>query len=446
MKFKRAVSCAVVVASFGFGAAEAANLKNADQPAEFPPASYKGSQYVDSRGCVYIRAGIDGNVTWVPRVTRGRDHICSAQPTFAQAPKAEAPVASARAKEPVQIIIPQAPAETAPAPRSTRETTKVASVAPSATPEPRKVPKFTLSSLFASKPRPEVVKPAEVVSLPAPRVAAPVPIVAQSPCQGASPISQKYLGTGDGVRCGPQAESPITYVTGTGQTLRRSASVAPADDMVPIRPPVSFDYSTGPATSASTRVVPRHVYEQQQRSQINRPIPDGYREVWEDDRLNPKRAHQTLAGKAQMDLIWSQTVPRVLLDSRTGQDVSHMHPNLQYPYTDLVTQIRAQMPGTQAVAAPIVSSKSRPLEKSAPKAQAQGRSYVQVASFANPDNAQQTARRLAASGLPMRIWTGKRNGKSLQMVVVGPFADAQAASAALRQVQRAGFSDAFLRR
>ncbi len=51
-------------------------------PAELPPDGYTGAQYVDSRGCIYIRAGTPGNVGWVPRVDRQRNHLCNFQPTF----------------------------------------------------------------------------------------------------------------------------------------------------------------------------------------------------------------------------------------------------------------------------------------------------------------------------------------------------------------------------
>lgn len=69
-----------------------------------------------------------------------------------------------------------------------------------------------------------------------------------------------------------------------------------------------------PANAASigvtgtTRVLPRHVYEARQVKQKFR-IPAGYRAAWQDDRLNPRRAEQTLDGRARMLQKWSEDIP-----------------------------------------------------------------------------------------------------------------------------------------
>jgi hypothetical protein len=58
------------------------------EPAELPPPEFKGQQYVDSRGCLFLRAGDASGVIWVPRVTRGGAPICDQPPSGQRVPVA----------------------------------------------------------------------------------------------------------------------------------------------------------------------------------------------------------------------------------------------------------------------------------------------------------------------------------------------------------------------
>ncbi len=72
---------ASVVAFSSVNVAQAQSLRSDDGPAEFPGAGYTASQYVDSRGCMFIRAGYGGNTVWVPQVSRDRKLLCGFTPS-----------------------------------------------------------------------------------------------------------------------------------------------------------------------------------------------------------------------------------------------------------------------------------------------------------------------------------------------------------------------------
>ena len=59
------------------------------QPAELPPTGYAGQQYVDSDGCLFLRAGRQGETVWVPRVSRQGAQVCGYPPSGQRVPVVE---------------------------------------------------------------------------------------------------------------------------------------------------------------------------------------------------------------------------------------------------------------------------------------------------------------------------------------------------------------------
>lgn len=441
MKFTSIVAVAALMSALGAGIAQAQSFR--DQPAEFPSASYKGKQYVDSKGCVYIRAGIDGNVTWVPRVSRKRQGVCGFKPTNVQT-AASAPAGAADA--PVQITVNSAP---------------VAAKQPTVAARP--LPQRKAKPVVVRQKAPKVVRqpvPRSVDVPAAPITQAPV-AVAQVPstCAGRSAISQQYSGSrtkGVVVRCGPQT-APIlpstaqVAVTGTApshvSTTRRVTA--------PAKPAPAHAY---------TRIVPKHVAINRQNTYANVAVPKGYRPVWEDDRLNPKRAEQNLAGRSQMLLIWTNTVPRRLINQKTGQDVTARLP-LVYPYTSveqqrrdlgdvtfakrngqLVKRIVRNKNAAPVKRKPVYSSRSapKPVATAPATPRAAGKTYVQIGVYGDSANAQRAAQRVARMGMGARIGKSTRGGKTYLSVQAGPFG-ASSAPAALGKLRGAGYGDAYIR-
>ncbi len=467
MRITRVIAVTIIGATFGLTSLQAQTLRKAAPPAEFPPASFKGKQYVDSRGCIYIRAGIDGNVTWVPRVARDRRQVCGYKPTAVAG--ASSGSTTKQAAAPKVITNPSGPTAAPAKPKaqpkpttttvstpkpSTTTTTRTTTARPATATRTTRKPAPTVATTVTTVP-PKTTKTTRPV---APTTAiAPRTVPASNGCSNASSFSQQFINK-KGVRCGPQAESPVT--PGRSGSRKSSGVIAPAAS------------STGATTQVAqltpnTRVVRRHVY-QNRHNTTNVAVPKGYRPVWkddrlnqnraertaspsvvsgtyiapngyraverEDDRLNPNRGLRTAAGDAQTDQIWQRTIPRTLV------------PFEQTP--QVVTLPEGAVAYSGAAPAPAllrISTRSAPnatVAQAMPAPTATRSTWVRVATFKTDAQARQVAQSLAAQGLPMRLGTVKRNGKAYRVVLAGPFGSSQQTQSALSRVRSAGYSNA----
>jgi hypothetical protein len=347
MTLGRLFAIGLIAVTSGLNAAQAQSIGDRQTPAEFPPVNFQGNQFVDSRGCVYIRAGLDGATTWVPRVTRDRKVICGFKPTF-DAATASTTTAPELGSDVVRIE-PAAPPTEKPSlfgnARPTPEAApvaaagaSVAAVEPTAA-APVSAPK-TATVVSTPKAQPTQTSASSVKAAPvkaAPVAAAPSPAPERTVFVNPSKQTERRTTTqapreagivspcregvtqykGSKVRCGPQAQSPVT--PGVGGAL----SIAPLielDQSSALRPPVGSVVRVGEA-APDVRIVPKHVYELRQTNAVSSHVPEGYRRAFDDGRLDTERAVVTFKGEGQTNQIWSQTVPRRLIEVKAQSDL-----------------------------------------------------------------------------------------------------------------------------
>ena len=424
----QAMLASVLLAS----AASAQSLSQLGGPANLPPPGFTGQQFVDSRGCVFMKAGFGSNVTWVARVSRDYRPLCGFPPSFGQAviaaveaamaPDPEAgPPPSEPATPPVQVatVAPEAPQAAAPSPQVTTQRPQGGFLAMLFGPQTRRAaqtrPAAQAAPIIPAMPV-QVAAPAAPTAPPAQQLAT-APLgdeAARIQCFTQAPRLERVLlrsgGTalvctrGDGTLTGwrpPRFPQGAGVGAALGQPALSDGVMAGA---TMLGAPTSSNARTAAANAVPTP-------------------PKGYRLAWTDDRLNPLRGQGTAQGQAQQDQVWTRDIPAVLV-AQTPQ---------------------AQAPAARQPAAQVtVSTMSAPATEAA-QPQAGGTHYVQVGSFGLPENAEGAKARLRALGLPVSTSQITRKGKVLQVVYAGPFSGAAAAQQALAATRGAGFSDAILR-
>ena len=386
MHFKIIAVAAWVVMAAG-SSAVAQTVAQIGGPRELPPASFQGQQYVDSRGCVFLRAGYGGRVSWVPRVDSRRQALCGFPPTFGPHPIEVAEEPSA----PVATD-PGPPMETVASAMMPRAVTVVA-------------PRVVIPVFAETKAAPYAdTRPTGTYE-----VAATGPGKGKIGCYTSVPVAErvKLSNGGTAVVCtrgdgGVSGWRPPIYPAGAGVGAALSDPMLVARDAGGVSGMVAAgDYS---AQAAAAVPVP----------------PKGYKLAWDDDRLNPARGKGTALGQAAQDQVWTRDVPAVLVAEQPGKKPRN---------------------GSTVT----VSTKTEPTRPAVPAVQPSGAHYVQVGTFGVPENAAGASQRLAALGLPVSKGKMTKGGKTLQIVYAGPFASSAEAQAALRVARGAGFGDAILR-
>lgn len=487
------------VVALGTGAA----LADLSGPAELPPPGYKGQQYVDSRGCMFLRAGYGGQVTWVPRVTRDHRQLCVKPSsgrdiaTTGEAATTPAKPASSSGKG----------TSFSPPPEKDSGAGAVATAAAAGATRPAATapPTAAAAAPVETARRNWNAAAAEATTEPAGPASGARPAAAAGSftlgglslgCPAATPVAQRFAlqrggstvlcTRGDGTLS--DAGFPVLLGGAEGRPTGYDAHRMAAEGRAP-------GAATGAAVAAAATPAPAVSAERALAAsgasgeEVLTTPPPGYKPAWDDDRLNPHRGEQTIAGELAMDRIWTRATPAelreeatrplrravrvvvrgadgreelrdgvIVTDAATGRAVltvadgggasgaPSVWVSTKSPApvsTSKAAKGTAGKAGKAASGAAAVKASPEPVSTPA-AATADGRFLVQVGAFGVPANAQGAAGRLRAAGLP--VTHGKAGGGKLDVVYAGPFASDAEARAALGVVRAAGFADALIRR
>lgn len=409
MLFKM-VSATVLVVCASLSVAKAQSAGDFGGPREVPPASFTGQQFVDSRGCVFLRAGIGGRTNWVPRVTRNRSQLCGYPPTFGNNQVAivepeSKPVSAARvAPTPAPAPTPMGrkPIDTV---ASTTTPPRIRAAQPSRTIAPAT---YAPAPVLMPKPRVVVQKPKVEPDRRqlAERVTSTGLQTRKIGCYSDAPVAERFrLHEGGSIVLCTRGDGDIANAR-PPRLLAGAAAVAPS----------GFLEGSDPAAGVARAPKARLVVSAQD---VQTP-PKGYKLAFEDDRLNPNRGKGTRKGWEDQDQVWTRDVPARLVADAKGPKGKG-------------TKVRTMSVSTMSEA------------PATTKVPVTGRSFVQVGTFGQPDNADGASSRLSRLGLPVARSKITRNGVAMQIVLAGPFGSRTEAQAALSKARAAGFGDAFLR-
>jgi cell division septation protein DedD len=411
MQVFRVVSAALFAAVFSAAPLAAQPLAQISGPREQPPADYSANQYVDSAGCVFMRAGVGAAVTWVPRLNRERRLVCGYPPSRPGGAEAAVAAATAPAAEPVR------PAAAAPAAAASgvpvRSPAPAAAPAPAIAPAPTPAITPTPTSAIAAAAAPGGSRPAGGAAVA--RVQRAARLVRQGPIAGAAtacpdprPVAQRFL-LSDGrrvTRCGAPVDDAVGFLNGLG---------APGLVVAP-----------GPASATEAR----------RALALDR---GAYRVVWAKGDLARRQTVDAPTGAAPTGAAPTGAAP-------TGAAPTGAAPTGAAP-TGAAPTGAAPTGAAPTGAAPTGAAPTGAARTAATASSMAGRPYyVQVGAFAVAANADRSVARLKALGLPVAVARERKGSQPLRTVLAGPFGAADAAAEARARLRAAGYPEAILRR
>lgn len=503
MKLFRYASALAIAAVVSGSAASAYTLAQASRPKEYPSASYSKDVYVDSRGCVYVRANIGTAVNWVPRLSGDRKTvICNATPSGAAGTR----TASAPPPPPPPPAPTRMPVTTAAAATTTG--------AASALVRPGTTTTATTAMAARTLAQPTLRLPSTTASTTPGTAAVTRNTVSRTlnvTCpSGGSTARVRIGGSTVAVNCDPAGGQAKSYLVrhGNGETTRLVANPAARQQVVQVRDVATT--TTSLAQAGVRGVGDRPLVSNSSRVQIGGVAPGGATNNFGSGygvlrqgatrggttgyttgtrtystgtvTVQPRGTVTVQPGGVQprgtvtnsfgngYGLAPVQGAGRVYIPSgyRPAWKDGRLNPNrgprtmegnyqmAQVLDTSVLPMVdRTYDVGTYSTGTVVISSKNartapaaaaagtatrQVVRTSAPVATS-GKRYVQVGAYRDAANASAAAAKLKALGLPGRV---AKTQSGLTVVIAGPYSDAGALQNAL-SVARRSFPDAYLR-